>query len=226
MKVQFSNEVIFNDAKFFAKADFEDAQFSAKASFIGVEFYKFADFDSAEFLAKANFQAARFSTYAKFWKAHFSDVTNFSLVQFSGVADFGEAKFKDASIFVACLYGRPTNFRDVIGFSNMQMEWTYDPGKFYFTKEKNEKKAKRRGLKGHLEYSETFYIALIKNYREIGWLQEADDCYHTYRVEKRKERSLCAGILEWQFLEATFGYGVKPWILLRTFLIFWIPFSI
>ena len=52
--------------------------------------------------------------------------------------------------------------------------------------ESNERK--RQGLKEYLEYDETYYIALIKNYQDMGWLEEADDAYYTYRVEKRQAR--------------------------------------
>ena len=48
--------------------------------------------------------------------------------------------------------------------------------------------SEQRELKNHLNYNESFYIALIKNYRDMGWFTEADDCYYTYRVEKRKHR--------------------------------------
>ena len=81
----------------------------------------------------------------------------------------------------------------------------------------------------------------------MGWFAEADDCYYTYRVEKRK--NLLAKLNEprgddkneppakgkfWKklilygeyfLLDFTFGYGVKPLKILRTFLILWISFS-
>jgi hypothetical protein len=136
-------------------------------------------------------------------------------------------------------------FANVTGFSNMQMEWNYSPDKF--GKEVEVKNMSRRGLKNHLNYNETFYIALIKNYRDMGWFSEADDCYYTYRAEKRKDLlkklnnekkddgNNPTTIIRWLnktktygeyvLLDWTFGYGVKPSKIFRTFLIFWITFS-
>jgi hypothetical protein len=135
-------------------------------------------------------------------------------------------------------------FNNVTGFSKLQLEWEYSPKKF--GKEIDEKKAKRRGLRGHLYYNETFYIALIKNYRDMGWFAEADDCYYTYRVEKRKHRLNELNEVkkegennpstigrwwdkaklygEWTLLDLTFGYGVKPLKLLKTYLFIWLVF--
>ncbi len=111
-------------------------------------------------------------------------------------------------------------FAGVSGFSNIQIRWKCDPN--IHKKTTNTEYAIHKGLKYHLKYDETFYIALINNYNNIGWFTDADDAYYTYRKEKRKSRPTWESIPEWIFLECTFGYGVKPWILLRTFLIFWI----
>ena len=112
------------------------------------------------------------------------------------------------------------NFSNVTGFSQMQFEWKYDS-------QWGTRHRKNRGLKEHLEYNETFYIALIKNYQDMGWLSQAEDCYYTYRKEKRKRRANhLYSIAELVFLEATFGYGVKPFKLLGSFLFLWIPFSL
>lgn len=114
------------------------------------------------------------------------------------------------------------NFDNVTGFSNMKMKWFNDTEKS--GKEEDEKKAKGSKLKGNLKYNETFYIALIKNFRDMGWFTEADDCYYTYRVEKRKRRSYWTGLFESIFLEKTFGYGVKPLTLLKSYGILWLIF--
>jgi hypothetical protein len=132
-------------------------------------------------------------------------------------------------------------FDDVTGFSNMQMEWTYDSKRFGKVRDEND--LEHRGLKNKFKFNETFYIALVKNYRDMGWFKEADDCYYTYRVEKREHQlkelnnqsekgknnpasfnqlfneSKLYG--EWLLLDLTFGYGVKPKKIFMTFVVFW-----
>jgi len=123
------------------------------------------------------------------------------------------------------------SFDNVTGFSQMLIEWKYDvklDAKLYsadnLSKTPRSSIIKRRGLKGHFKYNETFYIALIKNYQNIGWFSQADDVYYTYRREKRIRSSLWRRVAE-LILEIPFGYGVKPLRLLCSFLILWLPFS-
>ena len=113
----------------------------------------------------------------------------------------------------------------------MMMEWEYDPDQWGVEKKDQDKKF--RGLRDNLEYDETFYIALIKNYQDMGWFPQADDAYYTYRVLKRKRREkdtsqmeIFKGTMEYLFLELPFGYGVKPSKLFYTFILLCLFFSI
>jgi hypothetical protein len=146
---------------------------------------------------------------------------------------------------LSVFYKANISFDNVSGFSNFSIEWEYGPKSLGNMKEKNT--IMRRGLKNHFKYNEIFYIALIKNYRDMGWFKEADDCYYTYRVEKRKHLlekineskkdaennsstiskfwSKIKLYGEYILLDLTFGYGVKPLKMLRAFLILWITFS-
>ena len=56
----------------------------------------------------------------------------------------------------------------------------------------------------------------------MGWFHEAADSFFNYRKQKRKRKGFVIGFIERIFLEESFGYGVKPWILLRSFLFLWI----
>ena len=263
---QFSKAAGFSLAQFSETISFDEAQFLGYAGFSGVQFLGDSSFSNSEFRAKADFNGSKFSSYANFIRTHFfseasfretkflarthfmgtqfSDETVFDQVKFFKTANFLRSKFQGSSSFQGCYYHNHIYFGDVTGFSNMQMEWEYDPEKF--RAEKEEDNAKLRGLKNHIYYNETFYIALIKNYRDMGWFKEADDCYYTYRVERRKHRlqklykqnenivknlisfsrlwekaKLCG---EWLLLDLTFGYGMKPKKIFLTFVVFWVLF--
>ena len=67
----------------------------------------------------------------------------------------------------------------------------------------------------------------------MGWFPQADDAYYTYRMEKRKIREKhdsrmerLKGKAEKWFLEIPFGYGVKPFTLLCSFIVLWFFFAI
>ena len=212
-----------------------------------------ATFNSAQFSGRVNFSRAKFSKNAQFWQTQFSGNADFNQTHFSMCSDFEEprsfcddaykkssfytdfvgTKFKDSSVFGGCQYYEKIIIDGVTGFSKMQTEWVYDPERYGLVKD--DKEVKKRGLKGHLKYDETFFIALIKNYRDMGWFTEADDSYYTYRVEKRKHLLESPSPInfweklglygEFLLLDFTFGYGVKPLKILRTFLILLMAFS-
>ena len=214
---------------------------------MSTHFSDMAKFDEAKFYDQSYFWGATFSGDAYFTRAIFYEKVYFSDSNFSMHVNFSDCDFRRGSKFIACLYSEKAaiSFENVMGFSNMQIEWEYDPEKFDKVAPTN--KILRRGLKNHLKYNETFYIALFNNYRDMGWYNEADDCYYTYRVEKRKHRKnnlikarknyddkkvlnfqyplerLRLG-LEWLFLDRSFGYGVKPLILLKSYVFLWLVF--
>ncbi len=248
---QFSAEAYFREALFFGNANFFKAQFSGKAYFFKAQFSGEAyfgkaqfsgnvDIEGAQFYGEAYFGKALFSEKASFGEATFSGSTYFSQVTFIKEANFSSCNFAPKSMFNKSLFHDTVLFNDVSGFSKMFIEFTYSPDKFGYENENTT--ITLRELKNHLKYNETFFIALLKNFRDMGWYKEADDCYYTYRIEKRKnrlkelnkksekEKKLTAIIQMWQraklygewlLLDLTFGYGVKPKKIFWTFILFW-----
>lgn len=208
----FPRGAIFDTVVFSSKAEFSDAKFMGDAHFV-----------MTEFLDRSMFQMAMFSKEAFFIDTAFSEQAHFLRADFSGDTRFSLCRFEEGSNFLGCKYPEnvKVSFHSVGGFSQMFMEWEGNAD----ISETNSETIGRLGLKEHLEYNETFYSALIKNYKDIGWLNQADDAYYTYRREKRKRRSALYSAAEFIFLEIPFGYGVKPLILLRSFLILWLAFG-
>jgi len=244
-RVTFSGRLFFTPGTFLAGADFYRATFKNGASFAGSNFSRGrmppsffeATFSGSSHFYMANLSGVYFDSVSFLGKIDFDHAdfegVSFKDANFAGEISFKYCKFNDSSDFRWCLY--PENFKvdfsGVTGFSNMLNEWEYDP---QFDNDKNglidysgnNRDQNRRGLKGHFKYNETFYVALIQNYQGMGWLSQADDAYYTYRVERRKRRpNRLHRLAELVLLELPFGYGVKPLILLRSFLVLWIPFS-
>ncbi len=242
-RVTFSGHANFSPGIFLAGANFYRATFKNGAT-LGASKFSGGSFSEATFSGDCNFYMATLSGVAfdlvsflgkiDFDHADFKGVS-FKAANFAGEISFQYCKFNDSSDFRWCFYpeNAQIDFSGATGFAQMLNEWEYDPqfdsDKLWEVDELIEyigNNRERRGLKGHFEYDETFYVALIQNYQGMGWLSQADDAYYTYRVERRKRRpNRLHGLAELVLLELPFGYGVKPLILLRSFLALWIPFS-
>ena len=59
-----------------------------------------------------------------------------------------------------------------------------------------------------LDYDESAYMALIRNYNNLGWFDDADECNYQYRTERRWELQgikWFIDLIPWLI----FGYGVR-----------------
>jgi len=189
-------------------ADFGRAEFSGHANFMGVQFSggnvsfresdfgEMAQFDNVTFNGSANFSYARFSDRAYFEGSTFNDSTDFEEAQFKGNACF------EGSTFHGDLDLTRT------GYLRLFLRWN---------------SIKDRGLRAS---DDDAYLALIRNYMNLGWFEDSNNCYFEYRNKCRNENG-CVNIkrciekvtdtLE-MFL---YGYGVKP-----QYTLFWIMLSV
>ncbi len=179
-----------------------------------------SSFGDALFSEEANFNLARFSDAAYFSKAHFKDNALFGLVKFEDIVSYestvfdSELNLKSAQISTLLLDGArfgknsKINLKDA-DFKRLKAPW-------------NE-------IKDRVVYDPGVYLALIDNYRVLGWPSDEDDCYYKYRrlnqAEKGFEFSKAIDVLAW----LSCGYGVRPgytvaWAVLTILafaLIFW-----
>ena len=176
---QFHEGTNFERTKFIGPADFAKTQFSG-ANFTGI-------FTKAEFGDDANFAEAHFSGNACFKEAKFDREANFRISQFDGNADFTEAQFRDDALF-----------EDAIFDKNLILERSRF-NKFYI---------KFSSINNRLKHNDEVYLALVENYKQLGWLESADECYYDYRVNHvnlgffRRFFDLIA--------RYSYGYGLKP----------------
>ena len=73
---------------------------------------------------------AKFKGDVNFRDANFKGNTYFSMVTFSKKTDFSHCIFKERSSFALCSYHSEIYLNGVTGFSNMLIEWKYNPAKF------------------------------------------------------------------------------------------------
>lgn len=193
-------ESIFNYAEFpevnSGDVDFSGAKFG-NADFNGATFYN-VNFNGADFSSATNMD---FSFAVNFAGARFIKHANFNGTKFDNV-DFSRATFSDA------------DFSEVAIGKNVDLKKSEFAG--YFLGWDNIKKA--------IIYDDTVYLGLIKNFKEHGQFNEADDCYFQYRFEKLQHNAKNNWfkwnntlkfpkdmlLFLWDILSlSVFGYGVK-----------------
>ena len=225
---KFSRGAGFQQAKFSGDATFENTKFSENAIFNAAKFSGGARFEEAKFSENADFRDVKFYSEAQFERTSFEGKTAFIKTSFLRNTMFSKCEFNSHTDFSDCYYPNPDkgkmNFPGVTGISNVLINWKKDLDL------KNDERDKdifkyRDGLKGHLEYDEVFYLALIKNFQELGLWADADDVYFEYREQERTRKTGWKRYAEYWLLKLPFGYGVKPLFLLRTVGIPWFLFG-
>ena len=191
------------DAADFQRCEFNDARFlntisKNKANFAGCEFND-ARFLNTIFKNKANFAEDNFKGITNFSRSQFEGIASFKLAKFEGNTDFKGAKFcktisfirgkfAEIATFVGAMFDRSLlldsskinsmNLSDVIlgqnfrislknsDFANLRIHWKIIQDRF--------------------KYDGAAYLALIKNYNNLEWFEDADQCYYQYRFQKGK----------------------------------------
>ena len=178
--------VTFNDS-----VDFRWASFGRTVLFREARFNGPADFLWVTFDGPVSFDNVVFKAPVNFVLATFSDTASFQNARFNDTADFSLAKFREESFFQVDSFEKEVDFTGTY-ILLMHVEWSE--------------------LEGKLVYDEYFYQSLIRNFESLGSVDESNEAYYAYHVEKRKRiQSPSKRLLEYLFLDRSCGYGVKPW---------------
>jgi uncharacterized protein YjbI with pentapeptide repeats len=157
--VLFLGPITFKKSKFHGLARFFGSRYNDSADFSLTNFTSDVDFSQSTFRDDAIFAGSKFWGYANFAKANFGDA-NFWRSNFKEGADFSESKFNEA-------FFEGSNFSGVLNLNKAK----YD--KMYIRIENIEK----------LEFDETTYKSLIDNFKKIGFIEDANNCYYRFMVE-------------------------------------------
>ena len=221
-------------------ADFSEAVFSGSdASFSGAVFSGGdADFSEAVLSGgDANFYGAEFSGGdANFWNAMFSGGdADFSWEEFSGGyaiflgaqfsggdIDFFEAKFGEDAYFENTIFGNSNQSESFnVSLSNVRFgqDAYFENATFYPNTNLDLTRSfyKRMFLPWDRinqnqasPSDDDAYLALMRNYMNLGWYEDANSCYYEYRNKRRAAEDICfekvTDTAEW----ALYGYGMKP----------------
>jgi hypothetical protein len=189
---EFKKDAIF-EISHFVDADFSGATFSGYAGFKKTQFSKkMVEGRDIDQEGKANFKDSQFSQGANFSDSRFCVSTNFSGSKFIGDAIF------DGAIFNQNLSLNRTRYE------KLYIRWKS------IAIPKSQWRFLENGHMGsQLDYNDAAYLLLIENFKNLGFFEDADNCYYNYRIERRRELPTLYKPIDW-ILMALYGYGVKP----------------
>ncbi len=211
---QFDKDTQFSKVRFGSDSNFGGVRFGGDAYFGGTEFNKTAHFDGAVFSGGvAYFMWANFSGNARFWEVKFKEIADFSDTTFNGSSGFRYAQFSNRAYFNSAMFNGSASFEDAQFDGNAYFENTTFGSHLDLT---------RTGVLRLLLPWESIddhqlfvsdddaYLALIRNYANLGWFEDLNDCYYEYRNKCRMNEPISLEKITDTFEWILYGYGVKP----------------
>lgn len=213
----FNETPYFIDSSFNDSAYFWDSLFNGRAAFRGSSFNSVADFKGSSFNSFADFGSSEFNG-PDFSSSQFNKQVSFDDSQFKGSASFNSTRFKDDAFFEGADFNG-TLYLNRAKYEKLYISW------------KNIRE---------LGYDDAAYLALLENFKKLGYFEDHDACYYDYRRLHREQDwsgryHAMHPAEEWTrkridvLLEVFYGYGKKPlWPLLwsaGTILLFGIIWS-
>jgi uncharacterized protein YjbI with pentapeptide repeats len=179
----------FKDARFLGSdLYFDESKFKGGTDFSRTEFHTFTTFMSSEFKEDTFFNDAKFLGYVFFNKAIFYGPAEYSYTLFNSSAYFEKSQFRNYAFFRNTTFNGDVEF-DESGFSNSAF---FEEALFYnsvsLVQAHYEKfYARWNSLEDRLKYNDEVYLSLIANYKNVGWFEDANNCYYKYRIEYARQ---------------------------------------
>jgi hypothetical protein len=199
----FWSEVTFNSVNFGRKADFMSTNFYNGAIFSSTQFNKSVYFSYIDFNIKAWFKKTKFEEDVTFEDVVFNGNADFIGARFGGCADFQEAHFRGDVLLSHARFKEDAYFVGASFDKNLKLERTrFITGEFEIEWD---------AIKEILDCDDRVYLALVKNFKNLGWFDDADNCYYEYRNAKMKEKGRPYLSEFWDVISfLSCGYGVRP----------------
>jgi hypothetical protein len=132
--------------------------------FYFTKFFNDADFRESKFKDESKFRRSEFWSNAYFANTYFEDA-DFTRSIFKSDADFSESKFNEADF-------EGSKFLESLNLNKAKYE------KMYI----------RINDINKLVFNETTYKSLIDNFKKIGFIEDANDCYYRFMIEYGYEK--------------------------------------
>jgi uncharacterized protein YjbI with pentapeptide repeats len=227
----FNGDASFDKVNFLNGCNFQDATFDY-AEFKNVKSSGLiSNFDKSHFNDDLEFSKLTVDSISSFKETSFNKSSNFEGTQFNKRTEFNDAIFRGnvsfkGSQFVDYLNLRGSVFYNYINFDNAIIKGDILCEDIDFRRDSWQKvhpgRISMNGTRfdrifinwadlnhGFLVSNENAYLSLIDNFKKLGRIQDANDCYYEYkRYNSRNLKGLysLADAYFWVFC----GYGVRP----------------
>ena len=212
MGATFSGDATITNSQFGGTTIFMDTNFRGNADFAGTYFVRDVIFRSSHFYGDSSFGLASFSRFADFANVDFERTAFFAVTTFEGNAHFLDAKFNNDLVLESAriynmqldnaTFGKNSkiSLKDA-DFTRLVVPWST--------------------IRDRLEFNGAAYLAMVKNYKNLEWFDDADNCYYQYRqISQANEPwgwAKLADVIAW----LSSGYGVRV-----SYTAFWCIFTI
>jgi hypothetical protein len=213
-RAQFKDFAMFDDSFFENDPGFDGAQFSGSASFYNSTFKNSATFSNVKFDTIANFCCSTFNNDALFREDQFSTKAYFDNATFKGFANFNNSQFNGYASFINVTSTNKIYLKNA-QIETMEFKNTYLINYIDLTGATFSRLlAHWAEIKDHIPregHQETVYISLIRNYKNLLWSNDANDCYYDYRVWDITYANENGINTFFDDLDGLFnGYGIRP----------------
>jgi hypothetical protein len=207
----------FWESTYNGDADFGGSTYNGYASFWESTYNGYADFGESTYNGDAYFGGSTYNGYASFWESIYNGYADFGESTYNGDADFDATKFYKDVAFDNSQFN-DTDFTSSQLKGDALFEDTTIQGKLSLTRTRYDKLYIRwHNIAGGLVYDDAAYMTLMKNFKDLGYLEDYDGCYVQYRKEHRAQP--WPGVSDWKEfirkmidypLEWFYGYGKEP----------------
>jgi hypothetical protein len=217
----FGREVNFSEAFFSQNSNFFHSHFFAKTKFKQTTFQGITDFSNSQFEAVTEFNEALFEQLTDFTRSVFLQPANFSKTRYRDRLILAKTKFLDALIFINSTFEKTVTLRDIYANSIINLQDAHllnilDFSNAFLTTQArinasgltfDDAEGKIIGETGrigkfilvnHLEGNETVLRNLIRNFRSLE--QIADANYLEYQREQLRAKQISTRLthISWQ----------------------------
>jgi len=216
-------DVYFYGSQFNTYATFSNARLEKNADFHAIKYSNGVGFIQTRFFGPANFARSRFIADSIFYQSSFKDSATFSNANFDGPVFFNDTVFSRDANFDNVQFLSPTDMSIASFKGDLQMNNTkiarmvFDGSTFskstrlYLGKaDINRLMVSWSQIRDIISFDSAAYLALIKNYKDLGQSNDANECYYELRYLNQGNKpigfSKLLDVLAW----LTCGYGVRP----------------
>jgi hypothetical protein len=209
-------------------AGFGDSTYDGYANFGDSTYNGYANFSHSTYNGTTGFGFSTYNGDANFGDSTYNGTAGFGFSTYNGYADFGDSNYNSYAYFDAIKFYKDVTFDNSqfndTDFVSSQFkgdalfENTTIQGKLSLTRTRYDKLYIRwYDITGGLVYDDAAYMTLMKNFKDLGYLEDYDGCYVQYRKEHRAQP--WPGVSDWKEfirkmidypLEWFYGYGKEP----------------